>query len=36
MPITRAVAGVLFDGDSPRDTVVRLLSRDPRQEAAPR
>jgi glycerol-3-phosphate dehydrogenase (NAD(P)+) len=36
MPITRAVAGVLFDGDSPRDTVIRLLSRDPRQEAAPR
>lgn len=34
MPITDAVAGVLFDGDSPRDMVTRLLSRDPRDEAA--
>ncbi len=34
MPITNAVAGVLFDGDSPRDMVARLLSRDPRDEAA--
>ncbi len=34
MPITNAVAGVLFDGDSPRDMVTRLLSRDPRDEAA--
>ncbi|HJW54578.1 MAG TPA: NAD(P)H-dependent glycerol-3-phosphate dehydrogenase [Burkholderiaceae bacterium] len=34
MPITDAVAGVLFDGDSPRDMVTRLLSRDPRNEAA--
>lgn len=35
MPITRAVAGVLFDGDSPRDMVAQLLARDPRQESAP-
>jgi glycerol-3-phosphate dehydrogenase (NAD(P)+) len=34
MPITNAVAAVLFDGDSPRDMVVKLLSRDPRQESA--
>lgn len=34
MPITNAVAGVLFDGDSPRDMVTLLLSRDPRDEAA--
>ncbi len=34
MPITNAVAGVLFDGDSPRDMVGKLLSRDPRDEAA--
>lgn len=34
MPISNAVAGVLFDGDSPRDMVARLLSRDPRQEVA--
>jgi glycerol-3-phosphate dehydrogenase (NAD(P)+) len=34
MPITDAVAGVLFDGDSPREMVARLLSRDPRDEAA--
>lgn len=33
MPITNAVAAVLFDGDSPRDMVERLLSRDPRNEA---
>ncbi|MDQ9169102.1 NAD(P)H-dependent glycerol-3-phosphate dehydrogenase [Oxalobacteraceae bacterium R-40] len=33
MPITNAVAGVLFDGDSPRAMVTRLLARDPRQEA---
>ena len=32
MPITAAVAGVLFDGDSPSKMVSRLLSRDPRQE----
>lgn len=33
MPIANAVAAVLFDGDSPRDMVDRLLSRDPRNEA---
>jgi len=34
MPITNAVAGVLFDGAQPRDMVTRLLARDPRGEAA--
>jgi glycerol-3-phosphate dehydrogenase (NAD(P)+) len=34
MPITQAVAAVLFDGDSPREMVHRLLARDPRDEAA--
>jgi glycerol-3-phosphate dehydrogenase (NAD(P)+) len=34
MPITNAVAGVLFDGDRPQDLVSRLLARDPREEAA--
>ena len=34
MPITNAVAARLFDGQSPRDTVAQLLSRDPRNEAA--
>jgi glycerol-3-phosphate dehydrogenase (NAD(P)+) len=34
MPIAAAVAGVLFDGDSPKDMVKRLLARDPRDEAA--
>ncbi len=34
MPITNAVAAVLFDGDSPRDMVDRLLARDPRDEAS--
>jgi glycerol-3-phosphate dehydrogenase (NAD(P)+) len=34
MPITNAVAGMLFDGDSPRDMVGQLLARDPRQESA--
>jgi glycerol-3-phosphate dehydrogenase (NAD(P)+) len=34
MPITNAVAGVLFDGDRPQDMVQRLLARDPRGEAA--
>lgn len=34
MPITNAVAGVLFDGSSPQEMVARLLSRDPRGEAA--
>jgi glycerol-3-phosphate dehydrogenase (NAD(P)+) len=33
MPITNAVAAVLFDGESPQDTVTRLLARDPRGEA---
>jgi glycerol-3-phosphate dehydrogenase (NAD(P)+) len=34
MPITNAVAGVLFDGNSVQDTVDRLLARDPRNELA--
>jgi glycerol-3-phosphate dehydrogenase (NAD(P)+) len=34
MPITNAVAGVLFDGDSAPDMVARLLARDPRNELA--
>lgn len=33
MPITAAVAGVLFDGNSTREMVTRLLSRTPREEA---
>ncbi|HCE08191.1 MAG TPA: glycerol-3-phosphate dehydrogenase [Oxalobacteraceae bacterium] len=33
MPISNAVARVLFDGDSPQEMVTRLLSRDPRGEA---
>ena len=33
MPITAAVAGVLFDGDSATAMVSRLLARDPRTEA---
>jgi len=32
MPITNAVAGVLFDGDQPQAMVSRLLARDPRDE----
>ncbi|ATD59211.1 glycerol-3-phosphate dehydrogenase [Janthinobacterium svalbardensis] len=32
MPITNAVAGVLFDGDLPHVMVQQLLSRDPRDE----
>jgi len=32
MPIAEAVAAVLFDGDSPRAMVERLLARDPRSE----
>jgi glycerol-3-phosphate dehydrogenase (NAD(P)+) len=32
MPITAAVAAVLFDGDSPADMLQRLLARDPRDE----
>ncbi|MFC5472351.1 NAD(P)H-dependent glycerol-3-phosphate dehydrogenase [Paraherbaspirillum soli] len=34
MPITNAVAGVLFDGDSLHAVVELLLSRNPREEAA--
>jgi glycerol-3-phosphate dehydrogenase (NAD(P)+) len=34
MPITNAVAGVLFDGKSVQETVDRLLARDPRNELA--
>ena len=34
MPITNAVADVLFQGDSPREMVQRLLARDPRHEAS--
>ena len=34
MPITNAVAGVLFDGDTPQDTLAQLLARDPRGEIA--
>ena len=36
MPITNAVAGVLFDGDQPQAMVARLLSRDPRDEKVKR
>jgi glycerol-3-phosphate dehydrogenase (NAD(P)+) len=32
MPITNAVAGVLFDGDQAAELVQRLLARDPRVE----
>lgn len=34
MPITNAVAGVLFDGDAANMMVAKLLARDPREEAA--
>ena len=34
MPITDAVAGVLFDGDNAKAMVTRLLARDPRDELA--
>jgi glycerol-3-phosphate dehydrogenase (NAD(P)+) len=34
MPITNAVAGVLFDGDDPKARVAQLLARDPRGESA--
>ncbi|MES2758110.1 MAG: NAD(P)H-dependent glycerol-3-phosphate dehydrogenase [Pseudomonadota bacterium] len=34
MPITNAVAGVLFDGDDARAMVAQLLARDPRGESA--
>lgn len=33
MPITNAVAGVLFDGDSPHEMVSRMLARDAKGEA---
>jgi glycerol-3-phosphate dehydrogenase (NAD(P)+) len=36
MPITNAVAGVLFDGDQPQAMVTKLLSRDPRDEKVKR
>ena len=32
MPITNAVAGVLFDGVPPQDMLAKLLARDPRDE----
>lgn len=35
MPITEAVAGILFDGQSPHATVAQLLSRHPREESCP-
>ena len=34
MPITNAVAGVLFDGDAPQAMLAQLLARDPRGEVA--
>ena len=34
MPITNAVAGVLFDGDTPEAMLAQLLARDPRDELA--
>jgi len=34
MPITNAVAGVLFDGDTPQAMLAQLLARDPRDEIA--
>ncbi|QYF95006.1 NAD(P)-dependent glycerol-3-phosphate dehydrogenase [Massilia sp. PAMC28688] len=34
MPITNAIAGVLFDGDTPQDMLAQLLARDPRDEVA--
>jgi glycerol-3-phosphate dehydrogenase (NAD(P)+) len=34
MPITQAVAGVLFDGDTPQAMLAQLLARDPRDEVA--
>ncbi len=33
MPLTNAVAGVLFDGDAVQQMVARLMARDPRDEA---
>ena len=34
MPITNAVADVLFDGGTPQALVSQLLARDPRDELA--
>ena len=34
MPITNAVAGLLFDGDTPKHMLAQLLARDPRGEGA--
>jgi glycerol-3-phosphate dehydrogenase (NAD(P)+) len=34
MPITNAVAGVLFEGDAPQAMLAQLLARDPRGEVA--
>ncbi len=34
MPITNAVAGVLFDGDTPQAMLAQLMGRDPRDEIA--
>jgi glycerol-3-phosphate dehydrogenase (NAD(P)+) len=33
MPIANAVAAILFDGESPHDMMVKLLARNPRDEA---
>ena len=34
MPIAAAVAGVLFDGDTPQQMGAELLARDPQPERA--
>jgi glycerol-3-phosphate dehydrogenase (NAD(P)+) len=34
MPITNAVAGVLFDGGTPQALLAQLMARDPRDEIA--
>ena len=34
MPITNAVAGVLFDGDDPQAMLAQLMARDPRDETS--
>ncbi len=34
MPITNAVAGVLFDGDNPQAMLAQLMARDPRDETS--
>ena len=33
MPISNAVANVLFNGETPRDMVVKLMARDNKQES---